>query len=255
MMNKSKSNSKLPKAWKLIIFGLIGGVFGYALSSGSFVIPQSIDFSLSLMYEYDILFAFLMLLVLVLLITNITGLFRLNAMKEPSQSSDLPITPKEKVFNATMKFSNYNIIVSFITMVLAMAYAMRSVSVDRENTYMLVNLIASLVLFIVAAILQNRTLAMFNRMYPHRKINFNASTSMETERELFAEMDEGEQWIVYRSAYSAYKTANAMLIGGIVFFLIYSVAFGFTPLPIIVLGLVWLGQNMAYHREVNKQYQ
>ncbi len=89
-----------------------------------------------------------------------------------------------------MKFSNYNIMISFITMVLAMAYAMRSVSVDR-----------------------------------------------------------------YRSAYSAYETANVTLIGRIVFFLIYSVVFGFTPLPIIVLGLVWSGQNMAYHREVNKQYQ
>lgn len=255
MMNKSNANSKSSRLWRLVIFGLIGAAFGYLLASGQFAAPRNIDFSLSLIYEYDVLFAFLIVVILLLLVWNAIGLSRLNTMKEPFQSSEQPITPKERLFNTIVKVSSYNTIISFTTLILALAYAMRSVSIERQNTYMLVNMIVVAVLFIIVAFLQNRTLAFFNKLYPNRKINFNASRNKDTEREMFAEMDEGERWIVYRSAYSAFKATNVLLIAGIVFFLIYSVVFGFAPLPIIVLGLVWLGQTVAYQREVSRHYK
>lgn len=255
MMNKSNTNLKSLRLWRLVIFGLIGAAFGYLLASGLFAAPQNIDFSLFLFYEYDVLFVFLMAVTVALLVWNVIGLFRLSRMKETHQGSEQPITPKENMFNTLLKVSSYNTIISFTTLILALAHAMRSVSVNNENTYMLVNMIVSAVLFIIVAFLQNRTLAFFNQVYPNRKINFNASRNKETERELFAEMDEGERWIVYRSAYSAFKTTNILLIAGIVFFLIYSVVFGFAPLPIIVLGIIWLGQNMAYQREVSRHYK
>ncbi|WP_114495496.1 DUF3169 family protein [Fontibacillus phaseoli] len=254
-MNKSNKNLKTKKIWRIIFWALIGAVWGYLLASGMITLPQDADIRIYLVYEYDLMFALLALIVLVLLVWNVKGLFRLNAMSGDLQNLDMPVTPKEKLLNTILKVSTYNTIVSLIWLVLALGYALGAGnSKDSISTYMVVNLVSSCVMFLIAIFLQNRTLVAFNKVYPNRMLNLNQSSQKEVEREMFADMDEGERWIVYRSAYSAYKTTNKMLIIGIVLFVLYSVIFGFTPLPIIVLGITLLVQQMAYHREVSRHY-
>ncbi|MDF2724076.1 MAG: hypothetical protein K0Q59_3751 [Paenibacillus sp.] len=60
---------------------------------------------------------------------------------------------------------------------------------------------------------------------------FNLS-SRSAQRELFDKLDEAERFIVYRSAYSSFKAVNWLIIGGILFFILYSLLLEFTPMPI-----------------------
>ncbi|MNW39086.1 hypothetical protein D3C74_161710 [compost metagenome] len=256
MMDNPSRTFKTKKTWWIILWAFIGATFGYLFASGMITVPHDADFSFSLVYEYDLMFALLALIVLVLLVWNVIGLFLLNAMNDNVQNSDVPMSPKEKFLGTILKVSTYNTIVTLIWSVLAIAHALGAgSSKDTLSAYMVVNLVSSCVTLLVAMFLQHRTLVIYNKVYPDRMLNLKSNSRKEAERELLAKMDEGERWTVYRSAYSAYKTTNKMLIAGIMLFTLYSMMFGFTPLPIIVLGIILLVQQTAYYREFGKMYK
>ncbi|WP_438492160.1 DUF3169 family protein [Paenibacillus sp. IHBB 3054] len=256
MMDSTNKPLKTKKALWLILWAFIGGMIGYIFASGAITVPENADFSFSLVYEYDLMFALLALIVLVLLVWNVIGLSQLNAMNDEDQHSDEPMSPKEKLLGTILKVSSYNTIVTLLWLVLAFAHALGAGS-PRETmqTYMMVNMISGCVTMFMAIFLQHRTLVIYNEVYPDRTLNLKSNSGKEAARELFAKMDEGEQWTVYRSAYSAYQITNVMLIAGIVLFTLYSLLFGFTPLPIVVLGIILLVQQTVYYREVAKAYK
>ncbi|ASA19623.1 DUF3169 family protein [Paenibacillus donghaensis] len=255
-MENTNKLFKSKRTWRLIFWAFIGGVIGYISASGDLTVPKDANFSFSLIYEYDLMFAALALIVLVLLVWNVIGLSQLGAMNDEGENSDELMSPKEKLLSTIIKVSSYNTIVTLLWLVLAIAHAMAPDG-PREDmqTYMLVNMISGCVTMFMAIYLQHRTLSIYNKVYPERTYNLKSNSGKEAARELFAKMDEGEQWTVYRSAYSAFRTTNVMLIAGIVLFTLYSLLFGFTPLPIIVLGIILLVQHTVYYHEAGKAYK
>ncbi|AIQ47459.1 hypothetical protein R70723_17385 [Paenibacillus sp. FSL R7-0273] len=253
-MDKTNKQLNVQRVTRIMLWAMLGAVIGSLLALDLIKVPQDVDFTISFLYEYDLLFGLLAFIVLVLLVWNVKGLSRLHTMNGEHEDIDLPMTPKEKLLSTLLKISTYNTIVSIIWLFLAIALALDGGQLnDNNTTYMLVNLVCSWVMLFIAVYLQKRTVKVFNKVYPNRMLNFNTGSQKEAERELFANMDEGERWIVYRSAYSAYKATSKMLLAGILIFVLYSVIFGFAPLPIIVLGIIWLVQHMAYYREVSRQ--
>lgn len=151
MMDSTNKPLKTKKALWLILWAFIGGMIGYIFASGAITVPENADFSFSLVYEYDLMFALLALIVLVLLVWNVIGLSQLNAMHDEDQYSDEPMSPKEKLLGTILKVSSYNTIVTLLWLVLAFAHALGAGS-PRETmqTYMLVNMISGCVTMFMA---------------------------------------------------------------------------------------------------------
>ena len=74
-----------------------------------------------------------------------------------------------------------------------------------DAPFMLVNMITALLIMLLAFFMQRRAIVLYNNNYPDRQLDLSIGNSKKAQRELFAKMDEGEQWIMYRSSYSALK--------------------------------------------------
>ncbi|GGF82223.1 hypothetical protein GCM10010912_29180 [Paenibacillus albidus] len=252
-MNTSqvKKTARVRGISKLLLYMIIGGTIGYIFASGSVKVPEDFQLNIKLVYEYDLLFGFIALVSLLLAVWNATGLLRVGSM--PREDEDFVLSPAEKLLGNLMKTSSYNVIISLMWTFLSLAYALGAQEQPAEDkTFMLVNMITAVVFILVTFLLQHHTLVKYNKYYPERTLDLRVGNTREAQREFFAKLDEAERWTVYRSSFAAFKATNSTLIGGIVLFTLYSLFFGFAPLPIIVLALILLIQQGAYYREAGK---
>lgn len=245
------TKSKNITAGYLLFMMALGGVVGFLLSSHAIPRPDNLTFNPRLVYDYDLLFGVVGAACIFLAIWSIVGLVRFASKPgiEPPVSEDGP-TARELAVGKLLKISAYHLITAFSWFALCFAYvASREAQAGEQEVFLLVNLLSACGFTVLGVVLQSLTVRHYNKLFPNRSINMRSRSA---QREFFDKLDEAERFIVYRSAYSSFKAVNRMIIGGVLFFIVYSLLFEFTPLPILVLAVISIVQHAVYFRESSK---
>ncbi|REE68099.1 uncharacterized protein DUF3169 [Paenibacillus taihuensis] len=247
MNNKSKKIS-VPY---LLFMMAIGGICGFLLTSDSIPHPDHLTFKPSIVYDYDVIFGVIGLACFIFSMWSIVGIVQLSSMRNDESNMAEDETPaSERAIGSFIQISVYNVIIAFVWFALGFAYfASREARDNDQEAFLIANVLSSVVFVVLAVILQAIILRHYNKLFPDRSINLRSRSA---QRELFDKLDEAERFTVYRSAYSSFKAVNHMITGGILFFILYSFLFEFTPLPIIALAIIAIVQKAVYYREANK---
>ncbi|QUL57694.1 DUF3169 family protein [Paenibacillus tritici] len=252
-MNEKRKRTNMRGLILLIGSMTVGGFIGYVFSSGAVTVPENFNLNPSIYYEYDVMFGCIALLSLLLAAFTVLGLAQTRRMKDEPKTDGEIDNFKDKALSRVMQFSYYTMIITLSWLLMSFAHALGPGGKESEDAaFMLANMITALVFMLFSFYLLNRTFALYNKNYPDRQLDLSLGNSQNAQRELFAKMDEGERWIVYRSSYSSYKATTVCLVIGMLFFALYSLLFGFVPMPLIVLALILLIQQTVYYREVRK---
>jgi hypothetical protein len=235
----------------LVFMLVIGGAFGFLMSSSSIKRPDHLTFNPSIYYHYDIIFGVIALTTIILTAWSAIGLWKLAAIQEsPHNQSEEGPTAREVAVAGLIKISAYNLITGFLWIALGFAYMASNEARGTDNEiFLLTNLISACVFLIVGTYLQIIIFRHYNKLYPDRTINVQ---SPHADRELFNKLDEAERFIVYRSSHNSLKAVNKLIICGVLVFIAYSFFFEFTPLPIIVLVIISIVQKAVYFHEASK---
>ncbi|SDW14387.1 DUF3169 family protein [Paenibacillus sp. CF384] len=247
MNNKSKKITAL----YLISMMALGGVGGFLLTSESVPRPDHLTFNPGIVYDYDIIFGVIGIACFLLTTWSIIGILRYTSKSgyEPNGSEDEP-TADEHAVGKLMKISAYNYMTAALWFALCMAYfASREAQANDQEGFLIVNLLCAVVFILGAVVLQSIIVRHYNKLFPDRSISMRTRN---TQRELFDKLDEAERFTVYRSAYSSFKAVNVMIYSGILFFILYSFLFEFSPLPIMVLTIISIVQKAVYFREASR---
>lgn len=244
-----KTRKRLYNWLKLILSATCGFVVTYTLLTWG---PR-LDFKLWIFYEYDVLFASICLLCLLLTLWSFLSLKRLSRLRaESNQEEELEgqISAKEWVVSKLNIISTFNIIFSFVW--LALSLGLVAQGSEGQYFFSMLNIVLSVLFVLMTIMLQNRTLRHFNHVYPDRQLDLDSSKG---QNDLFEKLDEGEKWIVYQSAYKTFRYIDHLLMVGIVILVGYSFLISFSPVPILVLALIWVAIKGIYFREATKFYR
>ncbi|KHL92993.1 hypothetical protein QW71_25900 [Paenibacillus sp. IHB B 3415] len=256
-MNKKIKKTKKrtnPRGLIMLIGSMtIGGAIGYVFASGMITVPKDFHLNPSIFYEYDVLFGSIALLSLLLTALTLYNLVKARRMKdEPKHDGEIE-NSKDKALSSVIQLSFYTMIISLLWTLMSLAHALGPGGKESSDSpFMLANMLTALVVMLFSFVLLHHSFKLYNNNYPDRQINISLGNSRDAQRELFAKMDEGEQWIVYRSSYSSFTVTSISLLIGMVFFTLYSLVFGFAPVPIMVLALILLIQQAVYYHQVHK---
>ncbi|MCP1182755.1 DUF3169 family protein [Paenibacillus sp. 1781tsa1] len=249
-MNRTTSPSKKNKM-RLPLYAAGGTVVGFLGASGINKIPSNLNWTLSVYYDYDLLFALLAASLVVMMLWNIFSLSRTPSvppMEEDTYGeSDSLISPAERSLGKAMILSGLSVIVAFTWAALALSlYASHRNMTNFPELFNLVNLIVACISIIIVVVLQTLTVKRYNRYFPDRALDLN---SRNMKKDHFEKLDEGEKWIVYRAAYRSFQMMNVLLGVGMVSMVLYSVLFTFAPFPIVMLSVIWIANIGIYYRE------
>lgn len=246
-------SKKMKKSMHLLIYLGLGAVFGFMISTRAVTESlSSLRFEPTLYYTYDLAFGLAALLMVGLAIWTIVGLVRLPAQPLEDEASEEETNRQEYLLSKLMLSSLYCVIVSLTWLFTALAYASSSAAVPEDSSFIVTNLIASVIATFGGTFLQFRTVQVYNRYFPARTLDLLGKNGA---KEFFDKLDEAERYIVYRSAFSAYKAVNVSLIIGMFGFVLYSILVAFNPMPILALGVIWIIQQTVYYWEASKYYR
>ncbi|MFS0723790.1 DUF3169 family protein [Paenibacillus sp. 1P07SE] len=242
------------KTLHLVIFMVGGGIFGFVVASGWLQEgAANLRFDPSIYYKYDVPFGFAALIFLILSGLTIAGLYRMRNIPAPlGELSEDWVNKEEYALSKLLIISTYNSIVTMIWMLTAIAYAASSAAAPSEGGFIIGVILAGTGAVLATTFLQFRSVQLYNKHFPSRSLDYFGKDG---QKEFFDKLDEAEKYTVYRSAFSAYKAVNAVLLICMFGFVLYSVFFTFSPLPIIVLGIIWMVQQAAYYLEASKVYR
>ncbi|SFJ36040.1 Protein of unknown function [Paenibacillus sp. UNC496MF] len=237
----------------LLFMMAVGGVGGFVLTSDSIPRPDHVTFRPGFVYDYDMIFGIIGIACLLFTIWSIAGIARLSS--KPGDETPMPEEEEppasELAVGKLLKISAFNLMTAFLWFALCFAYlASREAQASGQEAFLIANLLSAVAFVLAAVLLQAIVIRRYNRLFPDRSIDMRSRTA---QRELFDKLDEAERFIVYRSAYSSFKAVDRLIIGGILFFVLYSFLYAFTPLPIIVLAVIAIVQKAVYYREASKR--
>ncbi|MCW3793615.1 DUF3169 family protein [Paenibacillus sp. LS1] len=248
---KHSSSSSIKKRLRLPLYAAGGAVVGFIGASGVRKVPSDLNWTLSVYYDYDLLFILLAAAVVIMMLWNIFSLSRTPSvppMEEDTYGeSDSLISPAERSLGKAMILSGFSVIVAFTWAALALSlYASNRNMPNFPELFNLVNLIGACISIFLVVILQSLTLKRYNRYFPDRALDLN---SRNMKKDHFEKLDEGEKWIVYRAAYRSFQMMNLLLGVGMLSMVLYSVLFTFAPFPIVMLSIIWIANIGIYYRE------
>ncbi|WP_308634020.1 DUF3169 family protein [Paenibacillus silvisoli] len=248
---KKKNKPKNISVPYLLFMMAIGGICGFLLTSDSIPRPDRLTFNPGFVYDYDILFGALAVACTILTIWSIIGIARFPKQSgSESQLSEEEPTASELAVGKLMKISTYNYMTAFLWFALCFAYfASREAQANDQEGFLIVNLLGAVAFIVLTVVLQAIIIRHYNKLYPDRSINMRSRSA---QRELFDKLDEAERFITYRSAFSSLMAVKRLIISGILFFVLYSFLFEFTPVPIIVLAVIYIVHHAVYFREASK---
>lgn len=248
---KNSSSSSIKKRLRLPLYAAYGAVVGFLGASGVSKLPSDLNWTLSVYYDYDLLFAILAALVVVMTVWNIFSLSRTPSVPPMEDDaygdSDSLISPAERSLGKAMILSGFSVILTFTWAALALSlYASNRTMPNSPELFNLLNFVASCISIIIVVVVQTLTVKRYNRYYPERTLDLN---SRNMKKDHFEKLDEGEKWIVYRAAYRSFQMMNVLLGVGMVSMVLYSMLFTFAPFPIVMLSVIWIANIGIYYRE------
>lgn len=236
---------------RLPLYAAGGAVFGFLGASGINKIPSDLNWTLSVYYDYDLLFGVLGASLVVMMLWNLFSLSRTPSvppMEEDTYGeSDSLISPAERSLGKAMILSGLSVIIAFTWVALALSLNASNRNMPNfPELFNLVNLLAACISIIIVVVLQTLTVKRYNRYFPERALDLN---SRNMKKDHFEKLDEGEKWIVYRAAYRSFQMMNVLLGVGMVSMVLYSALFTFAPFPIVMLAVIWITNIGIYYRE------
>jgi hypothetical protein len=218
----------------MIISGLIGGALGgfsKDLSKVDLTFGGNIN-----NFLFRVFLGISLVIISYLIVTIIY--IRSNYMKV-----DLDIIPKvisRKVSNA--------ILFCTIQTIIALTWDALVISKNFNKGELYLILVPTIFIFI-AVFLLTTTMKYFNYLYPNRKMNLFEN---EAEKKYFDRLDDGEKWVTYNCSYTTFKKMQMVFSAGIVISMVLSM---FLNVPIavpMVIGIMWIIQNLIYSFEERK---
>ncbi|MDT0121440.1 DUF3169 family protein [Paenibacillus sp. RRE4] len=251
-MNSTANTSSKKRKMRLPLYAAGGATFGFLTATLFKKLPSDLNWTPSVYYDYDLLFALVALMLLVTVIWNSISLSRTPHVppEEPDDyADDLPalITPAERSLGRAMMLSSFAVITAFAWVALALSfYEANSHSSSSPSLFILGNLVAACISIIIVVVLQTLTIKRYNRYFPDRALDLN---SHNMKKDHFDKLDEGEKWIVYRAAYRSFQTMNLLLGIGMAASVLYSILYSFAAFPIVMLAVIWMINLGVYFRE------
>lgn len=253
-MNQTANTSSKKRRMRLPLYAAGGAVVGFISSAAITKLPSDLNWTLSVYYDYDLLFALIALVVLVTMIWNSISLARTPSVRpeEDDDADDMEdhhslMSPAERSLGNAMMLSSFGVIASFAWVALALSlYASSRDLPQSSNLFTLGNLVAACIAVIIVVVLQSATIKRYNRYFPDRALDLN---SRNMKKDHFEKLDEGEKWIVYRAAYRSFQMMNLLLGVGMAVSVLYSILYNFVAFPIVLLSVIWMINLGVYFRE------
>jgi hypothetical protein len=236
----------------LVIGAAIGFSIGYFQPSIQAFGASMLEFKWSIIFEYDILYGIFLLFTLILILRILIGIFPIRsaiarvagpADEEWSKSIEKKVG---RLITSTVFFQ----IVTISWLAVSMSHLVQVPEGGPDENWVVGILYLALFFLFTAITLQFIAIRFYNKVFPNRTFNWSANNPRE---DFFQHLDEGEKWVVYSASYKTFKIMEKLIIFGLVFFVLYSLLFNqIMIVPILVLTIIWIVQNVIYFIEVGK---
>ena len=218
----------------MIISGIIGGILGGYSSEIS-----KINLSFGENMDNFLFKAFfgISLIIIIYLIVTMTYI-KSNYMKV--DLDDLPKVLIRRVSNA--------ILLCTILLITGLTWDAVVINNNFDNGKLHLVMIPT-IFVIIGAFLQSTTMKYFNYLYPNRKMNLFENGA---EKKYFDKLDDGEKWVTYNCSYTTFKRMQLVYSAALIICIVLSM---FINVPIaipIVIGAIWIIQNLIYSFEAKK---
>jgi hypothetical protein len=236
----------------LLIGAAIGLSIGFFQPSLQSFGASIIEFKWSIIFEYDILYGLFLLITLILILRIVLGIFPIrSAIARLADRADEEWRKSvEKKVGGLIISTVFSYIVTISWLAVSMSHLVQVPEGDPDENWVIGMLYLALFFIFTALTLQFIVLRFYNKVFPDRTFNWSANNPRE---DFFQHLDEGEKWVVYSASYKTFKIMEKLIISGIVFFVLFSLLFNqLMIVPILVLTIIWIVQNVVYFVEVGK---
>ncbi|PYE42663.1 DUF3169 family protein [Paenibacillus barcinonensis] len=169
-MNQTANSPSWKKRMRLPLYAAGGAVVGFSVSATLRKLPSDLNWTLSVYYDYDLLFALVALVVLVTLIWNIISLARTPSVRPEEDEADYTgndsslISPAERSLSSAMMVNTFSIISSFAWAALSLSLFASSRHLSQSpNLFTLGNLVVACIAVIIVVVMQSLTIKRYNR--------------------------------------------------------------------------------------------
>ena len=218
----------------MIICGLIGGILG-GFSKELSKVDLSFGGNIN-NFLFGVFLGMSLVIISYLIVTIIY--IRSNYMKV--DLDNIPKAIDRKVSNA--------ILLCTIQAIIGLTWDALVISKNFDKGELHLILVPTAFIFI-AVFLLTTTMKYFNYLYPNRKMNLFEN---EAEKKYFDKLDDGEKWVTYNCSYTTFNKMQMVFAAAIVTSIVFSM---FLNVPIavpMVIGTMWIIQNLIYSFEARK---
>lgn len=212
----------------IIISGIVGGVIGL-LSENGFCLNLNLGENTSV-YLFKVLLA----VEIILAVMVSVALIFLKSKFKTTDLEEIPLKIDRKI-DLVIHLSTVAVILGLTLL----AIIMSKNYIGNRGIYIAI----TLVIMVVANLLQMLSIKCYNGYYPDKKLNMFENNS---DKKFFEKLDEGEKWIAYSSSYKSFKGMQLVYSGAMVVILILSVVTSVPVVLSIVIAILWIIQISIY---------
>jgi hypothetical protein len=218
----------------LIIAMVVGGILG-GLSNKTLKIDLTFGENIS-KFLYVAMLAINLIIIIYLIVTIIY-------IKSNYKKVDLDNIPKDM----NRKVTNSILLCTIQTIIgLTWGAVMITKTLDEGPLYLI--MVPTAFIFI-AGFLLSTTIKYFNYLNPNRKMNLYENGA---EKKYFDKLDDGEKWVTYTCSYTTFNKMQIVYAAALVISMLSSMFIYITIAVPIVIGGIWIIQNLIYSFEAKK---
>lgn len=236
---KQKSNKKIVLHFVLIMLACLvfGGCIGYGIGYASDGLSDLLTYAGNLLVQNAI---WLMLASFILL--AVSYFFYRKGKRLAATLHDDDEAGYEAADCAySLAFNAVTVFIVFLFTFLGLGFSAGQASFSRSKSLMFIGLLA--IGLVLAFVLQGVLIQATKRLYPEKRGNI---LDAKFQKDWFASCDEAERQMIGQAAYTSMQaTAGAFMVASLVcIFLAFILPIG--PLPILLVGALWLVQQESY---------
>lgn len=218
----------------MIISMIVGGILG-GLSNKISRVDISFGGNIN-----NFLFKALFVLSLIIIIYLLATLIHIRSNYIKVDLDNIPNALNRKVSNT--------ILICTIQLIIALTWAAVVInnSFDKGKLYLI--FVPTLFIFIVGFLLST-TMKYFNYLNPNRKMNLYENGA---EKKYFDKLDDGEKWVTYICSYATFNRMQIVYAAALTMSMIVSMFINVPMVVPIVIGTIWIIQNLIYSFEARK---
>ncbi len=236
-------NSKI--VLKLVLWGLVGGIIGFAGNFFMCFIKDTFEAA-----SFPTLF--LGNIIWIQIITALLGLSAAFFFMQKSRKSlhQMQLEDDEEDDELINKFEdqiNKGMVFNVITFVLTFVWF--GIGNDPLNPHIIPSVLVFLVIASISIAFDVMTIQLAQKNDPLKK---GDPSSLKFAKDWINSCDEAEKIMVYKSAYGSFMINKHTLMFGTLIALMSKMTFDTGNFPIILMGVLWLTNNLSYHFYVSK---